>query len=132
MRTPEPQKALSIKQPWAWLICNGYKAIENRSWPTKKRGVFYIHAGKQFDAKGYAWVKENFPDIPMPKKEEFQFGGIVGKASIINVVEQKHKNLLCSDDRPWFNDKYGFVLHAASPVRFQALRGQLGFFNFYN
>ncbi len=25
-------KALSIKQPWAWLICAGYKDIENRSW----------------------------------------------------------------------------------------------------
>lgn len=25
-------KALSIKQPWAWLICAGYKDIENRNW----------------------------------------------------------------------------------------------------
>lgn len=25
-------KALSLKQPWAWLICAGYKDIENRNW----------------------------------------------------------------------------------------------------
>ena len=23
-------KALSIRQPWAWLICSGYKDIENK------------------------------------------------------------------------------------------------------
>lgn len=25
-------KALSIRQPWAWLIANGHKDIENRTW----------------------------------------------------------------------------------------------------
>lgn len=29
---------LSIRQPWAWLIVNGYKDIENRTWPTHFRG----------------------------------------------------------------------------------------------
>lgn len=37
---------LSIRQPWADLIVSGKKDIENRSWPTKFRGSFYIHAGK--------------------------------------------------------------------------------------
>lgn len=26
--------ALSIRQPWAWLVVQGYKDIENRDWPT--------------------------------------------------------------------------------------------------
>ncbi len=52
-------KALSIKQPWAWAIVNGYKTIENRTWKTKFRGAFLIHASKQFDKKGYEWIKEN-------------------------------------------------------------------------
>ena len=30
--------ALSIRQPWAWLIVNGYKDIENRDWKTHYRG----------------------------------------------------------------------------------------------
>lgn len=37
-------KALSIKQPWASLIANGIKDIENRSWRTKFRGRIFIHA----------------------------------------------------------------------------------------
>ena len=37
-------KAISIKQPWASLIANGIKDIENRTWATKYRGKILIHA----------------------------------------------------------------------------------------
>ena len=36
--------ALSVKQPWATLICSGIKDIENRSWQTDYRGRLYIVA----------------------------------------------------------------------------------------
>lgn len=39
-------KALSIKNPWALLIAQGIKDIENRTWRTKHRGKIYIHAGQ--------------------------------------------------------------------------------------
>jgi hypothetical protein len=38
-------KAMSIRQPWAWLIVNGYKDVENRIWaanlssPSLKQGM---------------------------------------------------------------------------------------------
>ena len=38
-------KAISIRQPWAWLIVNGYKDVENRVWFAKLRGRVLIHAG---------------------------------------------------------------------------------------
>lgn len=38
-------KALSVRQPWAWLIVNGYKDIENRDWSTQQRGRIWIHTG---------------------------------------------------------------------------------------
>ena len=31
-------RALSIKQPWSWLIVHGHKDIENRDWSTQLRG----------------------------------------------------------------------------------------------
>jgi ASCH domain-containing protein len=37
-------KALTIKQPWAQLIVEGIKDIENRTWKTNYRGRIYIHA----------------------------------------------------------------------------------------
>ncbi len=40
----KPLRVLSLRQPWAWLIVNGYKDIENRSWRTNHRGPLLIHA----------------------------------------------------------------------------------------
>lgn len=37
-------KALTIKQPWASLIVEGVKDVENRSWRTNYRGRLIIHA----------------------------------------------------------------------------------------
>lgn len=39
-------KVLTIKQPFATLIIEGYKEYEFRTWKTKFRGEFLIHAGK--------------------------------------------------------------------------------------
>ena len=38
-------KVLTLKQPWASLVANGYKVYEFRSWKTKYRGEILIHAG---------------------------------------------------------------------------------------
>ncbi|MCW0484088.1 ASCH domain-containing protein [Gaoshiqia sediminis] len=38
-------KTITIKQPWAHLICSGFKDIENRTWRTNFRGRVLIHAG---------------------------------------------------------------------------------------
>lgn len=38
-------KVITIKQPYASLICDNKKMVEIRSWKTKYRGELYIHAG---------------------------------------------------------------------------------------
>jgi len=38
-------KAISIKQPWSFLIASGIKDVENRTWKTKFRGRVLLHAG---------------------------------------------------------------------------------------
>jgi hypothetical protein len=40
-------KALTVKNPWAWLIIHGGKDVENRSWRTNYRGRLLIHASKR-------------------------------------------------------------------------------------
>ena len=82
-------KALSIRQPWAWLIVNGYKPVENRTWNTKVRGLILIHASKGFDKAGYAWVRDNFPEIVLPIPQQFERGGIVGIANLYTVRDRE-------------------------------------------
>ena len=41
-------KVLSVKQPWAYLICSGIKDIENRTWKCPQKYIgqrVLIHAG---------------------------------------------------------------------------------------
>lgn len=39
-------KAISIKQPWAWMIADGTKTIETRTWSTGYRGEILIVSSK--------------------------------------------------------------------------------------
>lgn len=123
-------KALSINQPWAWCCANGYKGPENRGWDTKFRGWFLIHAGKKFDDAGYDWIKDRFPEIPLPDRYAFEsmMGGIVGKARLINTVHESQKHLLSEKDIPWFFGPYGFMLDSAEPCKLVPCKGTLGFF----
>lgn len=122
-----PVKALSIMQPWAWLIVNRHKAIENRDWSTRYRGPVAIHAGKKIDdgaaddvrlclhpVTGEHWRAADRPD-------RYETGGIVGIADIVDCVEQSNN--------PWFVGRYGFVLANQRPVPFIPVKGALGFFD---
>ena len=112
-------RALSIRQPWAWLIVNGYKDIENRSWQTKYRGPFFVHAGMKVEKEAYDQVGGRV-NIQLPPPSEIERGGIVGQSTILDCVEN-HAS-------PWFFGPYGFVLDKSKPLPFRPMRGRLGFF----
>lgn len=115
-------KALSIKQPWAWAILHCGKDIENRKWNTKFRGEFYIHAGLSYDDSGEVWIAEHFPDRydRLFKKENCLMGGIIGKATLIDVVKISYSG--------WFFGPYGFALNNIKEVKFIPYKGMLNFF----
>lgn len=114
-------KALSIRQPWAWLIVHGHKPVENRTWATPYRGEVLIHAGKVFDAEGLASVHSAFPQLRALLPQQYDLGGIVGVATITACV-QAHPSA-------WFTGPHGFVMADARPLPFVPLRGELGFFH---
>ncbi len=111
-------KALSIKQPWAWLIVNGYKDVENRSWRTKHRGPFLIHASKKIDLPAYKHYKIMIPELP--DRKDLELGGIVGRARLAGVTRDH--------DSPWFDGPVGFVLDSFKVLPFMPRKGTLGFF----
>lgn len=115
-------KALSIKQPWAWLIAAGYKDIENRVWSTKNfRGRVYIHTGKHVDNEGFLWLMHCFMREHSSLNIKLPHGAIIGEVDIVACVTQS--------ESPWFTGPYGFVL--ANPVLYEKpipCKGRLGFF----
>lgn len=119
------KNAISIRQPWAWLILHAGKDIENRIWPTTYRGRVLLHAAKGMTLSDYDDAAETLEiirqDIRLPMKHELERGGIVGEMEIIDCVTDS--------DSPWFFGPYGFVLRNVKPMPFKSCRGMLGFFN---
>jgi len=71
---PAASLALSIRQPWAYLIIHAGKDVENREWPTRVRGNILIHAGKTMTRADYqacCLFCSSLPDGAMPADFEF-------------------------------------------------------------
>lgn len=124
--------ALSIRQPWAWLILHAAKDIENRDWQTKFRGRVLVHASKNMtmDEWGTAWdfargsgASPNAIQAGLTANN-IERGGIVGSVEIVDCVTR-------SDSR-WFVGRFGFVLRDPQPMDFIPMRGRLGFFEVPN
>jgi hypothetical protein len=115
-------KAISIRQPWAWLIIHGGKDIENRTWRTNILGRVLIHASKGMTMKEYEEVKAQLGDsVSLPPPEKLERGGIVGSVVITGCWRQSVS--------PWFFGPWGFSLANPEPLPFRPMRGQLGFFD---
>jgi hypothetical protein len=114
---------LSILQPYAWLIVNGHKDIENRGWHTGFRGRILIHAGKTYSRRShdeYVFDMEDY-GIELPTFADMQLGGIVGSATITDCVREH-------PSRWKVLGSWGFVLKDQRVRPFVPLRGQLGIF----
>ena len=124
--------ALSIRQPWAWLIVNGFKPIENRTWACKYRGPLLIHASSTMSKDEWQdchdFSIENGVTIPnyVSLSRDFRIrpgaglGGIVGKVEMMECVS--------TSENTWFVGPYGFRFENPKPLPFFKIRGALGLF----
>jgi hypothetical protein len=120
-----PERALSIRQPWAWAILNAGKDIENRPRRFHYRGPICIPASLNNNA-GHHLVSsldiKRATDSPLevPCRSDLPHGGIIGTAEIVDCIE--------ASDSPWFFGPYGLVLRNVQPVPFIPVKGALGLF----
>ncbi|MDD3465575.1 MAG: ASCH domain-containing protein [Campylobacterales bacterium] len=126
--TATPIKALTIRQPWAYLIFNGAKCsdignkdIENRTHFKKHRGLTAIHTSKKVDMDAYDHLVEQ--GIKLPPASELPCGQIIGTVNIVDCVKEHASRW--KEKGTW-----GYVLEDAreldNPV---ACKGQLGFWD---
>ena len=71
-------KVLTIKQPWASLIIDGYKEYEFRSWKTNYRGKILIHAGLSIEKD----MMKRFEEYNL----DYITGAIIGEAVITDCI----------------------------------------------
>ncbi len=124
-------KVLTIKQPWATLIMQGYKRFEFRSWQTKYRGDLLIHAGKRIDKVAMERLAKYIPkDVPT--------GKILGKVKLVDCVKlsPEFKGMLLEENKEVYADSsfdevYGWQLECVEvfdePIE---VSGKLGLWNY--
>ena len=119
-------KALTLKQPWASLVVEGYKIFEFRSWKTNYRGKILIHAGLKFDNK----VEDKY-------HLDYQFGMIIGEAELVDCVlmdEKLDESLRKQDSYIYGHNHVGVygwklenIVKYKNPI---PAKGQLGLWNY--
>lgn len=130
-RQKEELKALSVRQPWAWLIVNGHKNIENRSWKPSDKMIgqkIIIHASAKkvtkADFEEFLIICKERKIKSHPKSvEDFEYGSYVGSVILNNAV--KNSKSYWAGKGNWH-----LVLTNAKKMTPVAKKGQLGFFPF--
>ena len=120
-------KTLTIKEPWASLIVQGFKKYEFRSWKTNYRGKILIHAGLS---------KENidkFKDYNL----DISSGEIIGEAYITNCIlvdESVDKKLRKLDKTVYENNHIGLYAFKLDNIKKYdkkiKTKGKLGLWNY--
>jgi hypothetical protein len=119
--------ALSVRQPWAYLIVMGQKTIELRTWSTRYRGLLLIHAAKKIDDPAINCLGL--------QNSGLETGCLVGAVELVDVIKMAPDTLRRRQREhrsygPFSRDMYGFVLEApqvfSEPI---PISGSLGIFN---
>ena len=125
-------KVLTIKQPFATLIAEGLKEYEFRTWKTKYRGEFLIHAGKSIDEKAMKKFEQYHLEYPI--------GCIIAKANLTDCIKidddvrkvlQEKNSLVYShaiNDIYW--DGYGFKSENVEKIEPIPVNGKLSFWEY--
>lgn len=125
-------KVLTIKQPFATLIAEGYKEYEFRTWKTKYRGDILIHAGKGVDKKAmqkFAYLNLDYPS-----------GCIIAKVTITDciLIDSEVRKMLDEKKSPVYQSiikntdwtGYGFKLENIQKIKPISMSGKLSFWDY--
>jgi len=123
-------KVLSIRQPWASIIINGYKSYEFRSWKTKFRGRVLIHASKDVETEYLG----RFESLGL----EYPTSAIIGSVEVTDcvlVTETFEEKLIAENELVYgaTRGRAGYGFQVENPVKFEEIiptNGELGFWEY--
>lgn len=122
-------KVLTIREPWASLIINGYKKYEFRSWKTNYRGKILIHTSQKIEKE----MLSRFKDYNL----NCVSGSIIGEAELTDCIlvdEEFNQNLRKIDNVVYGKsnhvEKYAWKLENIKKYdKTIPMKGKLGLWN---
>ena len=119
-------KALSVKQPWAWLIASGRKSIETRLWNTHYRGDLLIVSSKKLDTDN---VMENFYEkYGILVTMNLQLGKALCIANLVDCrqMTKEDEEVACCE---LYDGTWGWVFENVRRIKPFPVKGSLGLYN---
>jgi hypothetical protein len=112
-------RALSVRQPWAWALMVGLKPVENRTWATNHRGRLWIHASTRWDRSRPDLLAKAAAGGPLVT------GALLGHADLLAI----HRSDDCGDSCSEWAVPGNYHWQLASPVPLAEpvpMQGRLG------
>ena len=127
-------RVLSIKEPFASLICLGKKKIETRSFKTNYRGKLYIHASLKNYTKDDRY--EKIMKL-LPRDYEFQNGYIIWEFNLVDCIYMDDEFLekIKKDETEYLcgryeKGRYAWVITDVKKIDRLPAKGKLGIWNY--
>ena len=100
LRRSNDQRALSVRQPWAYAILHLGKDVENRPWRTHYRGRILIQAALKIEREEALKLKLSPGELPT--------GAIVGSVEIVDCVRNSKSKWAIGGQWHWIlkNPRY--------------------------
>lgn len=121
--------AISIKQPWAYLICAGIKPIENRTWPLpeKYKGErVFIHASGKPDEEPYML----FSDEQIGSIGDNRIMDVVESYKMTSAIIGSVKFVDCSiNHMSIWAEETPYYTHGINPKLYQRITGRKIIYN---
>lgn len=94
LNTLAKEVAISVKQPWAYLLCANIKPIENRTWPLPEKYIgkrVYIHASKSQYKNTWDVLSKAQNELFLQRQEiitgaALEYGAIIGYVEFADCV----------------------------------------------
>lgn len=128
------KKALTVKNPFAWLICADIKNIENRSRKTNYRGTILIHSSQTMDHRYREMSNlltpnqwKSLTDNTQAKCVAgiFPMSSIIGQVDIVDCIQDSKSIWAIPGQWHWVLKN---AIMYAKPV--PNVKGQLGIWNY--
>lgn len=101
----DQMKVITLKQPWAYLVAEGYKLIEFRCRSSSFRGKCFLHASKKIDKDAFRWLVDKVPEIYLKclvngrlDRRMFATGVIIGKMNVVDCMTTEKARKIYVED----------------------------------
>ena len=127
-------KVISIKEPFATFIKDGYKKIETKSWKTNYRGELFIHASGKNIAKEFL---TNVYVVILTNELNMNYGNIICRGNLVDCVYMDEDFLkLMKKNKKEFNlglyelGRYAWIFEDVKPIYPIPAKGKLNIWNY--